>query len=76
MTHIKIVSPDQADGDTAAFYREAGTAPIIQCFSPRPDFGRLINDAANLMHFSDGHLSRRDHEAVATYVSGLNRCPF
>ena len=76
MTHIRIVPPDQAEGETAAFYAEAGTAPILQCFSPRPAFGQLINDATNLMHFSAGHLARRDHEAIATYVSGLNRCPF
>jgi hypothetical protein len=76
MTHIHIVPPNEAEGDAAAFYAEAGTAPILQCFSPNPAFGRLINDAANLIHFSDGQLSRRDHEAIATYVSGLNRCPF
>jgi len=76
MTHIRIVPPDQAEGEAAAFYAEAGAAPILQCFSPRPAFGRLISDAANLMHFSAGHLARRDHEAIATYVSGLNRCPF
>jgi hypothetical protein len=76
MTHIKVVVPESASGDTADFYAEAGKSLIMQCFSPRPDFGKIINEAANLVHFHRGSLSRRDHEAIATYVSALNRCPF
>ena len=28
------------------------------------------------VHFSDGHLTRRTKEMIATFVSGLNRCPY
>jgi hypothetical protein len=31
---------------------------------------------SNGVHFSDGHLDRRTKEMIATFVSGLNRCPY
>ncbi len=73
---LQWVNPENATDETAEFYQEAGQAPIMRCFSIRPDFGKEINAAARKFHFSDGALSRRDHELIATYVSGLNRCPF
>ncbi|MFN8375093.1 MAG: hypothetical protein U0694_19730 [Anaerolineae bacterium] len=76
MTHIEVVDPQTASGAAADFYKEAGVSLIMQCFSPRPDFGHLVNEMGNLMHFRKGTLSRRDHEAIATFVSALNHCPF
>ena len=76
MPILPLISPKGATGEVAEMYREHGPAPIIQCFSLRPDFGKLIAAAADVVHFKDGFLTRRDHEAIATYVSGLNHCPF
>ena len=73
---LEWVEPNAATGEAAEFYEQAGQAPIMRCFSIRPDYGNLISAAARTVHFSDGALIRRDHEAIATYVSGLNRCPF
>jgi hypothetical protein len=37
--------------------------------------GQVI-EFSDTVHFSDGHLSRRVKEMIATYVSALNRCPY
>ena len=76
MPYIRWIEPENATGEAAEFYRAFSTADIMRCMSLRPDFGRLIAEAAMRLHFSDGFLSRRDHEAVATYVAGINQCPF
>ncbi len=49
---------------------------ILKCFSQRPDFLQQVIDFSNTVHFSDGHLSRRTKEMIATLVSGLNLCPY
>lgn len=49
---------------------------ILQCFTQRPDFLRQVMAYSYGIHFSDGHLNRRTKEMIATYVSGLNRCPY
>ena len=49
---------------------------ILKCFSHRPDFLRQVMDFSNTVHFSEGHLDRRTKEAIASYVSYLNRCPY
>jgi len=43
--------------------------------SLRPDFLSAI-DAASRMHFSDGALTRAQHEMIASYVSALNHCRY
>jgi len=40
------------------------------------DFLRAIDEAARLLHFTDGALTRAQHEMIASYVSALNRCHF
>jgi hypothetical protein len=48
---------------------------IVRTMSLRPDFLSAIMDAARL-HFSDGALTRAQHEMIASYVSALNRCHY
>jgi alkylhydroperoxidase family enzyme len=48
---------------------------ILRTMSHRPDFLAAIMDASRL-HFSDGALTRAQHEIIASYVSALNRCPY
>ena len=49
---------------------------ILRCFSQRPEFLRDVMSFSYQVHFSPGHLDRRTKEMIATYVSGLNQCPY
>jgi hypothetical protein len=82
-TKIRIIEDAEATGETAAAYDfwRAGSGRqqvpgIIKCFGERPDFLRRVIDLGNAVHFSEGHLSRRHKEMIASYVSYLNRCPY
>ena len=79
---IKLIQDADATGDTAAAYDEwrakSGRTQmpgILKCFGQRPDFLRQVMEFSNI-HFSEGHLSRRYKEMIASYVSYLNRCPY
>ena len=48
---------------------------ILHTMSHRPDFLAAIIDASR-MHFSDGALTRAQHEMIASYVSALNKCHY
>jgi hypothetical protein len=83
MTKIRIIEDAEATGDTAAAYDHwrAGSGRkqvpgIIKCFGARPDFLRQVIQFSNTVHFSEGHLSRRHKEMIASHVSYLNRCPY
>jgi hypothetical protein len=82
-TKIRIIEDADATGETAAAYDfwRAGSGRqqvpgIIKCFGARPDFLRRVIEFGNTVHFSEGHLSRRHKELIASYVSYLNRCPY
>jgi alkylhydroperoxidase family enzyme len=80
---INQIQDADATGDTAAAYDEWRAASgrthmpgILKCFGQRPDFLRQVMQFSNTVHFSEGHLSRRYKEMIASYVSHLNRCPY
>ncbi len=80
---IGFTEDADATGEVAAVYDEWRTRSgrqqmpgILKCFSHRPDFLRQVMDFSNTVHFSEGHLTRRIKEAIASYVSYLNRCPY
>jgi hypothetical protein len=80
---IQWVEESEATGDAAEAYRQwmeltgRDSVPLIlKCFSQRPDFFREVVQFSNTIHFSDGHLDRRTKEMIATFVSGINRCPY
>jgi hypothetical protein len=82
-TKIIITEDAEAAGDTLAAYdywrrgSDRQQVPgIIKCFGARPDFLRQVVDFSNAVHFSEGHLTRRTKEMIASYVSYLNRCPY
>ncbi len=82
-TKIRITEDAEAKDEVAAAYDfwRAGSGRnqvpgIIKCFGARPDFLRQVVDFSNKVHFSEGHLSRRHKEMIASYVSYLNRCPY
>jgi hypothetical protein len=84
MARINWVEEREATGEIAATYAEWMAANpgrpaipgILKCMSLRPDLFRGVVDISNGVHFSDGHLTRRLKEMIATYVSALNRCPY
>jgi hypothetical protein len=80
---INLIQDADATGDTAAAYDQWRAASgrqkmpgILKCFGQRPDFLRQVMQFSNTVHFSEGHLSRRYKEMIASYVSYLNRCPY
>src|SRR5215471_10672118 len=80
---IHLIEAEEATGETLAAYDywRSGSGRtkvpgIIKCFGARPDFLRQVVDFSNRVHFSEGHLSRRHKEMIASYVSYLNRCPY
>jgi alkylhydroperoxidase family enzyme len=82
-THIHQIGEQDAAGELAEVYAEYMAATgrdfvpdILKCFSHRPDFLRQVMAFSNTVHFSEGHLTRRQKEMLATLVSGLNRCPY
>jgi hypothetical protein len=82
MARIKWVGDDEATGPLAALYAAlrasspGGAVPdIMRTMSLRPDFLRAVGEATRL-HFSDGALTRAQHEMIAAYVSALARCRY
>jgi hypothetical protein len=80
---IGLIQDADASGDTAVAYDEwrakSGRTQmpgILKCFGQRPDFLRQVMQFSDTVHFSEGHLSRRYKEMIASYVSYLNRCPY
>ena len=84
MARIRWIAESEAAGDVAAAYAEWLAAnpgrpkvpEILKCFSLRPDVLRTVELISEQVHFTDGHLSRRVKEMIATYVSAMNRCPY
>jgi alkylhydroperoxidase/carboxymuconolactone decarboxylase family protein YurZ len=82
MARIKMVDEASAEGPLAELYAAAKTRSvakvvpdILRTMSLRPDFLAAIN-AASSLHFTDGALTRAQHEMIASYVSALNRCRY
>lgn len=84
MARIRWVGEAEASGEIGAAYADWMAAnpgrprvpDILKCFSLRPDFFRDVVDFSNRVHFSEGHLTRRLKEMIATYVSAINACPY
>jgi uncharacterized peroxidase-related enzyme len=80
---INLIEDADATGELAKVYDEwrahSGRQQmpgILKCFSHRPDFLRQVMAFSNGVHFYEGHLDRKTKEAIASYVSYLNRCPY
>jgi alkylhydroperoxidase family enzyme len=81
---IRWIEDHEAQGQCAEVYGEYLKANpqreklpgILKCFSHRPDFLRQVMDFSTTVHFSEGHLTRRVKEMIASYVSALNQCPY
>jgi hypothetical protein len=86
VARIAWIEDADAQGQLAQLYDSirAGSLPgmprerlpdILRTMSLRPDFLAAILNAARL-HFSDGALTRAQHEMIASYVSAINRCHY
>ena len=81
---IQWVEDEQATGELAELYHRwleqvpgrTRMSDVLKCFSSRPDVLRSVMKLAYQAHFTDGHLTRRVKEMIATYVSALNQCPY
>ena len=84
MARIAWVEDESASGEVADIYARwkldhpgrPRMPDIMKCFSMRPDLLRDVISFSYRVHFADGHLDRRTKEMIATFVSGLNRCPY
>ena len=84
MPFINWIAEEDAEGEVAEGYRlyferrpdRTRVADIMKCLSHRPDFMKQVMDFSWGVHFSDGHLTERTKEMIATLVSGQNRCPY
>jgi len=82
MPRIKWIEDADASGAVASAFAQirttsesGGVADILRTMSFRPDFMLAINEASR-MHFTDGALTRAQHELIASYVAALNRCHY
>ncbi len=82
MPRIAWIEDADAQGQLAELYDTARSqsqrgvvADILRTMSLRPDFLAAIM-AASRLHFSDGALTRAQHEMIASYVAALNRCHY
>lgn len=82
-TKIRVHEDAEATGDVLAaydFWRKGSgrrqVPGIIKCFGARPDFLKKVIEFGNTVHFSPGHLERRQKELIASYVSFLNECDY
>jgi hypothetical protein len=82
VARINWIEDAAATGDVASAFAQiratshsGGVADILRTMSLRPDFMLAINAASNL-HFTDGALTRAQHELIASCVAALNRCHY
>jgi alkylhydroperoxidase family enzyme len=82
MARIRWIDEGEASGELAGLYQRikessprGNVADIMKTMSLRPDFLAAIHKAS-AMHFTDGHLTRAQHEMIAAYVSAVNRCHY
>ncbi len=82
-THISWIPESEASGELAEVYQgylkasgRPEVAEILKCFSHRPDFLQDVITFSNRVHFSEGHLTRRMKEMLASFVSAINHCVY
>jgi uncharacterized peroxidase-related enzyme len=66
--------------DAYAYFREhfgrQDIPGILKCFATHPPLLQQMMEIASTMLFCEGDLTRRVKEAIATYISSLNQCPY
>jgi len=82
-TKIRVTEEQDATGEVAAVYQyfrdqtgRQDVPGILKCFATSPAFARGMVDISSSLLFSDGNLTRRQKELIATYISYRNACPY
>jgi len=82
-TNLPVVEEDNASEEVAALYghfRSRFGRPevpgILKCFATHPPLLKHMMDLSGSLIFSDGHLTRRHKEMIATLVSSQNACAY
>ena len=82
-TNLPVVEEAEASGETAELYRSfrarfgrPDVPGILKCFATHPPLLRHMMDLSESLIFSEGHLSRREKEMIAAFVSMQNECPY
>lgn len=84
MARIRWINEVEATGAVARIYADWKAANpgrpeipgILKCLSQSAGLLEGMIAVSDRVHFSDGHLTRRVKEMIATYVSALNHCPY
>lgn len=82
-TNLPVVEEDAASEEVAALYdhfRSHFGRPdvpgILKCFATHPPLLKHMMDLSGSLIFTDGHLTRRHKEMIATLVSSQNACDY
>jgi uncharacterized peroxidase-related enzyme len=82
-TNLKVVEVDAASDEVSALYDHfrahfgrPDVPGILKCFATHPALLRHMMDLSGSLIFSDGHLSRRHKEMIASLVSLQNACAY
>ena len=82
-TNLPVVEENAAGGEVTALYdyfRSHFGRPdvpgILKCFATHPPLLKHMMDLSGSLIFSDGHLTRRHKEMIATLVSSQNACAY
>jgi len=82
-TNLPVVEEDGATGEVAELYQyfrdhfgRPDVPGILKCFATHPPLLRHMTALSESLIFSDGHLTRRHKEMIATLVSTQNVCPY
>ena len=82
-TYLAVVEETNAIGEVADLYDHFRShfgrqevPGILKCFATHPPLLRHMVDLSASLIFSDGHLSRRHKEMIATLVSYQNACAY
>jgi uncharacterized peroxidase-related enzyme len=81
--NIPAIEESEATGEVAQLYEHfrshfgrPGVPGILKCFATHPPLLRHMMELSEDLIFSEGSLSRRQKEMIATLVSELNACPY
>lgn len=81
MAHLRLIEPDDAEGDLreqydAAIARAGKVFNIVKSMSLRPAVLRQSMDLYRAIMFGASELSRAERELLATVVSAANECRY
>jgi len=81
--NLPVIEEDRASCEVAELYAQFRTRfgrpdipGILKCFATHPPLLRHMMEISERLIFAEGHLSRREKEMIATFISVQNDCPY